>query len=187
MNKICHIFPAIIPGNICDNIIERGLKLPSQQATIGFNNDRVEDSYRVGTLSWFYGPENKDIVDLVSYYANFANRESFGFDISFGPYEFQFSEYNSNDGGKYDWHHDVWWLNPRQHDRKLSFVLQLSEPSNYKGGNFELMEPGEYDLSGFKPRGSIIVFPSFFRHRVTKVIEGIRYSLVSWIDGPKFR
>ena len=35
--------------------------------------------------------------------------------------------------------------------------------------------------------GSIIVFPSFVRHRVKKVKEGTRYSLVIWTVGKPFR
>jgi PKHD-type hydroxylase len=38
-----------------------------------------------------------------------------------------------------------------------------------------------------RPRGSIIVFPSFIHHLVTPVTEGTRYSLVIWNLGKMFR
>lgn len=187
MNKLYYLAPAIVPSAICDNIIQRGLLLPKQQASIGFDKDHVDNSYRVSTIRWFYGPENKDIVDLIMHHATIANRENFGFDISIGAHEFQFTEYHGNSKGRYEWHHDVWWENTRAHDRKLSVIIQLSDPDTYKGGDFELGEPCDFNNIKFKPRGSVLVFPSFFRHRVLPVTEGIRFSLVSWIDGPKFR
>lgn len=187
MNNLYALFPSIISTSKCDELIQRGLSLPSQQASIGFDKDHIDNQYRVSTICWFYGPDNKDIVELMMYYATLANRDYFGFDISVGAHEFQFTEYHGNSYGKYDWHHDVWWENTRPHDRKLSVVIQLSDPSSYSGGDFEFGEPCDFDSSAFKPRGSIIVFPSFFRHRVTSVLSGVRYSLVSWIDGPKFR
>ena len=39
----------------------------------------------------------------------------------------------------------------------------------------------------FKNQGTIIVFPSFIRHRVNPVTKGIRYSLVNWFEGPAFK
>lgn len=187
MNSLYYVFPSIISPSKCDEIIHRGLNLPAQEASIGFDNDHIDNSYRTSTIRWFYGPDNQDIVNLIMHYATLANRESFGFDISVGAHEFQFTEYKSINKGKYDWHHDVWWQNPRAHDRKLSVIIQLSDPSTYEGGDFEMGEPCDYSPIKFKPRGSILVIPSFFRHRVTPVISGTRYSLVSWIDGPKFR
>lgn len=188
MNKLYHVYPAALSAAKCDELIQRGFNLPSQQASIGFNNDHVNDAYRVSTIRWFYAPDNKDIVDLMMHYANWANREYFGFDISVGSHELQFTEYHGTSNGKYDWHHDVWWENPRPHDRKLSVVIQLSPSESYKGGDFEFRMPHDpSDLIRFKERGSIIVFPSFFEHRVTPVTSGLRCSLVTWVDGPKFR
>lgn len=183
-----HVFPSVISSAKCDEIIQRGLALPSQNASIGFDQDHVDSSYRISTIRWFYAPENKDIVDLIMYYATVSNRDSFGFDISMGAHEFQFTEYHGTTNGKYDWHHDVWWENSRAHDRKLSVIIQLEDRSKYEGGNFEFRMPHDPSkLDGFKHRGSVLVFPSFFEHRVTPVTRGTRYSLVSWVDGPKFR
>lgn len=187
MNSLYYLAPGIISSSTCDDIISRGLQLPSQSASIGFDQDHVDNNYRVSNIRWFYKLDIPDIVEIINYHTSLANREHFGFDISMGPFEFQFTEYHGNNKGKYDWHHDVWWENTRAHDRKLSFILQLSDPREYEGGNLEFNMPCEYDPLRFKPRGSILIFPSFFVHRVTPVTSGLRYSLVSWIDGPKFR
>ena len=189
MNKVFHVFESAIHPFVCEGIIKRGLTLPPQDASIGFDQDRNDNSYRVSTVRWFPFRQNKDIVDTIISFVNEANRDFFGFDIFNCTYDLQFTEYHSETNGKYDWHHDVWWYNPRPHDRKLSVVIQLSSPDSYTGGNFEFRMPetDHNELNKFKMQGSILVFPSFFVHRVTPLLTGTRYSLVSWVEGPKFR
>ena len=58
-------------------------------------------------------------------------------------------------------------------------LMQCAE----EGGDFEMDE--EDEIPRFE-EGSIIVFPSFLKHRVTPVTKGVRYSLVSWFVGPPF-
>ena len=36
------------------------------------------------------------------------------------------------------------------------------------------------------PKGSLVIFPSFIKHRVTPVTKGIRYSLVIWSLGKPY-
>lgn len=189
MKQLYHVFPGVIPSTSCNEIIRRGLLLPSQEASIGFNNDHLDNSYRKSIIRWFFHREHSDIVQLMMSYAFEANREFFGFDIFPTTWDLQFTEYHANNNGKYDWHHDVWWTSPRYHDRKLSMILQLTDRNSYTGGNFEfdLPEINNNELEPFKTQGSILIFPSFFRHRVTPVTGGIRYSLVTWVEGPKFR
>ena len=71
--------------------------------------------------------------------------------------------------------------------RKLSFVLQLSNPSDFRGGNLQIMD--EYGKSYMAPRqrGTIILFDSRSMHRVLKVKEGVRKSLVGWVVGPRWK
>lgn len=189
MNKVFHVFNKAVSASECDNIIKRGLILPSQDASIGFNNDRTDNTYRVSTIRWFNYRENKDIVELLLTFVNEANRNHFGLDIFNSIYDIQFTEYQGSKNGKYEWHHDVWWADTRPHHRKLSAVIQLSSPEAYTGGDFEFRMP-EADLNElktFKDQGSVLVFPSFFFHRVAPVLTGTRYSLVTWVEGPKFR
>jgi PKHD-type hydroxylase len=44
---------------------------------------------------------------------------------------------------------------------------------------------GENEIE--QKRGRIILFPSFFLHKVCPVTKGIRKSIVAWVEGPKFR
>jgi PKHD-type hydroxylase len=65
-------------------------------------------------------------------------------------------------------------------------VLQLSDPSEYDGGDLELFIAPNPTVATRK-KGLIYIFPSWVLHRVTPVTRGIRKSLVIWITGPKFK
>lgn len=77
--------------------------------------------------------------------------------------------------------------------RKISVTINISPPESYDGGllkfDFGPHSTGErYHLcEEIKPRGSIIVFPSFVYHQVTPVTRGTRYSLVLWCLGKPFK
>jgi PKHD-type hydroxylase len=84
----------------------------------------------------------------------------------------------------YGWHQDYGGkLSP---SRKLSLVLQLTDPAQYEGGNLQVMTSGE-PKSVRKQRGLIAAFPAYTLHQVTPVTQGTRQSLVAWISGPQFR
>jgi len=40
-----------------------------------------------------------------------------------------------------------------------------------------------YEVKEIRPKGSVIIFPSFTYHKVSPITEGIRYSLVAWALG----
>ena len=116
----------------------------------------------------------------------------------------QFTKYGV--GQHYGWHCDSWDkpydkpddLNSHGKIRKLSVTVSLSDPSEYEGGNLEFDFRNQVDwernkkskikeCTEIRPRGSIIVFPSFVWHRVNPVTRGTRYSLVIWNLGKPFR
>ena len=121
----------------------------------------------------------------------------------------QFTKYGV--GQYYGWHCDSWdkpysrppladGTRPIDHGkiRKLSVTISLSHPDEYVGGNLEFDFRNQVDwdkdkkaaihsCEGIRPRGSIIVFPSFVWHRVAPVTKGVRHSLVIWNLGYPFR
>ena len=116
----------------------------------------------------------------------------------------QFTKYEV--GQFYDWHTDSWNVPYNKPDdpntngkiRKLSVTISLSDPSEYEGGNLEFDFRNQVDwvnnkkakikeCTEIRPRGSIIVFPSFVWHRVNPVTTGTRYSLVIWNLGRPFK
>ena len=56
----------------------------------------------------------------------------------------------------------------------------------YEGGDLRLYGGDDYDTAP-KKQGTIIGFPSYVLHEVTPVTSGVRYSLVGWAQGPKFK
>ena len=90
--------------------------------------------------------------------------------------------YKAEEKGHYDWHFDY---GAAFSNRKISFSIQLSDPSEYEGGMLEIanMPPNEET----RKKGTIILFPSYVRHRVTPVTRGTRYCIVGWVHGPHFK
>ena len=124
------------------------------------------------------------VQELLWEYILEANKKTFHVDV-INKSEIQFTEYRSDEGGKYDWHHDVNWNAQEGLDRKLSISIQLSDKTDYLGGDFEFEEINS--SMDFKGIGTIIIFPSYLRHRVTKVTSGTRCSLVAWFYGPSWK
>ena len=71
--------------------------------------------------------------------------------------------------------------------RKLSFVVQLSDPDDYEGGNLQLLDEHGGSYIAPRQRGTVILFDSRTMHRVQKVKSGIRKSIVGWTVGPRWK
>lgn len=63
--------------------------------------------------------------------------------------------------------------------RIMSASIQLSDPSEYKGGDLKIYF-GKKCHKSPKKRGLITVFPSIIEHKVTPLYWGRRRSLVMW-------
>ena len=112
-----------------------------------------------------------------------CNVNHFGFDGVCITELAQFTEYPL--GGFYDWHMDSDTTFGKEPPvRKISMTVLLNDPSEFEGGQLELMAPGKRpDLI----QGQAILFASFLNHRVAPVTKGIRQSLVMWFGGPPLR
>ena len=84
--------------------------------------------------------------------------------------------------GHYDWHVDAG--NGNVATRKLSFTLQLSDPSTYEGCDL-LVNDHATPITGSREQGSINFFPSYMTHKVTPIEKGVRYALVIWVHGSR--
>jgi PKHD-type hydroxylase len=190
MNQILRVWPASLSKQFTDAIVEVGNRQPIARTGIGFKgSDDTVDTLRKSEIRWLntLDPNHRLVVDTLWNFFIDANRDHFGFDLNYMR-EVQYTTYHGEQGGKYDWHKDTFWINPTMNHRKLSMTIQLAEPNEYEGGDFEIdAEFGVLDQAVIKQRGTVLVFPSFLRHRVTPVTSGIRRSLVCWAEGPKFR
>mgnify|MGYP001192633266 CR=1 FL=1 len=137
-------------------------------------------------------PHTKWLYDMLFPMALEANEKHFHFDIDIVTDPIHYVIYpeptgpQSNDGGHLDWHMDTGAHGVNK--RKLAMTVQLSDPKDYDGGDFEICDPHpEPDLSTtttFKfKKGTMIVFPSHVWHRVKPVTKGVRKTLVGWVVG----
>jgi len=82
-------------------------------------------------------------------------------------------------GGKYRYHIDT----ATDCTRSLSVIINLND--TYKGGDLIFVDQKEIEIKRYKlKRGTIVFFPSNFMypHGIEPVIEGERYSIVSWLQ-----
>lgn len=174
----------------CQRIIDFGLSIPAVDGGVGHGGKfTINKDMRSSTIRWLprWDKELLWLYDRISARAEWSNNKSFGFDLRVFT-EVQFTEYEADSNGHYSWHEDNTWVTdkPMQDERKMSMVIQLSDPATYEGGKLELhnapLKDGE-----FGGQGDMIFFPSFNRHQVTPVTSGKRYSLVTWFKGPPFR
>lgn len=173
------MYPKAIPDDIIDDIIASVGE--TEKASIFSDNP---DDVRKSRVAWL--DNNIKVLNLLYDYVNASNQEAFHFNI-FKKANIQYTEYHGSESGHYDWHHDIFWERNDGLNRKLSVTIQLSNPDEYEGGNFEFNEVLNPDINTLKEKGTVLVFPSYLRHRVTPVTEGVRRSLVAWFEGPKWR
>ena len=95
----------------------------------------------------------------------------------------QFGKYG--EGDFYGWHIDNGVKGSEYPQRKLSITLQLSDASEYEGGDFQIHSSKLSTLP--KEKGLVIAFPSYSLHQVTPVTKGSRKSLVVWLCGKPFQ
>lgn len=141
------------------------------------NNRDIAYVPYVDHSEWVY----KFLLDLVLQ----ANKEIFQFDIQTITDNLHYVIYPT-DGGHLDWHMDIG--QGKVNNRKLACTVQLSDPNDYEGGDFQVWYGGH---KGFitlpREKGDVLIFPTFYLHRVTPITKGERRALVFWTGGEPFR
>lgn len=108
MKNVWEVWPSALTADECDAIVKRADFYADEAATVGFaESSRSDTDYRSSHVRWFDPHREKDIVARLMQFVDASNRTNFGFDIV-APYEVQFTQYHGAQGGKYDWHQDVW-------------------------------------------------------------------------------
>jgi PKHD-type hydroxylase len=210
-----YYFKSALTPKFCDEVIKYGLqneevlgitgdgsksrdlkKQPLKEEEIVDLKKKRNSNITWLTDSWIY----KEIIPYIHKANKLAN---WNFDWDFSE-SCQFTKYKLNQ--HYDWHCDSYHKpydrpNDKNMDgkiRKLSVTCQLTDGSEYKGGELQF-DTRDYDphmrdedkhvitVKEILPKGSIVVFPSFVWHRVQPVTKGTRYSLVIWNLGYPFK
>lgn len=168
-----------------NKIIMIGESLNKIDATVGTGADsKVSEDTRKSQISWIsLNNDTSFIYDRIGYVARQLNGQFFGFNLYGFVEDLQYTTYRPQ-GDFYSWHMDT--NDGHSAPRKLSLVLQLSDPTEYDGGELQTMTAAEPTTIP-KKKGLIVAFPSFIVHRVKPVTRGVRRSLVVWLTGERFK
>lgn len=169
-------------SELCNDIRIRLQDVPLIDGKV--SDHKVNPNIRRSKVYWI--PKNKKFADVYSTLFNMAlhaNVVFFNFNIESLENRIQYTVYEDSMSGHYGWHMDIGSHISR---RKLSVVVQLSDPSEYEGGELQIQTDSVSPVTVEKDKGTVIIFPSYLLHRVTPVTKGTRRTLVLWIDGPPF-
>ena len=168
----------------CDALI--GLVSAHHLKDAGLVRGTTAHDIRRAEIAWLDDiPEAAWVMDRMITLVARANRDGFNYDLTDFGESAQVARYGAERQGHFDWHSDIGAGNWAA-KRKLTIVVQLSDPADYVGGTLEL-RPDSNVVQAPRARGTATVFPSFVLHRVTPVTEGTRWSLTLWSHGPAFR
>lgn len=195
-----------LPEKVVD-IIEEDLaeNFDPQMGDSKLMGDALNKDKRNSQNAWV--PTNHWLGGFLWHYITRANRENFLYDLRCIDGEsMQYTHYGP--GQFYSWHNDAGlagqykpatvgnrmeglaqdFLNENTElVRKLSFVLQLSDPDDYEGGNLQLIDESGSNYYAPRKRGTVILFDSRTQHRVVPVKSGLRKSIVGWTVGPRWK
>ena len=195
-----------IPEKVVDLIEEDlSLRFDEQMGDSRLMGDALNKDKRNSQNAWV--PTNHWLGGFMWHYISRANRENFLYDLRCVDGEsMQYTQYGV--GQFYSWHNDAGiagaykpatvgnrsdglaqdFVNENiELVRKLSFVLQLSDPDDYEGGNLQLLDESGASYFAPRKRGTVILFDSRTQHRVLPVKSGLRKSIVGWTVGPRWK
>jgi len=167
-------YPSALSADECDAIIDYGENLPRSKGRVELGGDQ----YRVSHIAWLeHTPEMEWLYHKLGGLFLRASHH-YGFALTGFVDALQYTVYGPEQ--HFAWHMD---LGPgRTSTRKLSMTIQLSENTEFTGGELQIIgAPTGSDM------GMATFFPSFMAHRVSPVVTGTRRSLVAWGCGPAFR
>ncbi len=184
-----YFFPKVFDTLDVDRILAISELYEFQDAKVHSNgtDETIDSKLRESSIKWLIPEENKTewIYEKLMMCVIEANTDMWEFDINHFKDAIQYTEYYGDVEGHYDWHIDMGGGNSIT--RKISIVVQLSDPEDYEGGELQIQTGGEEHISIIKKKGSVTLFPSYLRHRVSPVTKGTRKSLVLWVGGSTFR
>lgn len=158
-------------------------------ASVGSNEEEsaLDTSVRnCSTSRIMSNPDTDWLYDKIFQVVRDGNHMFFRFKLN-GIESLQFTRYDGTEQEQFYKNHVDIVQSTVDSQRKLSFTLQLTDPSEYDGGDLLFHDIANEPIVAEKHRGAISIFPSFIRHEVTPVTRGVRHSLVGWILGPSFQ
>ena len=167
-----------------NRVISIGDRLALNNAVVG-GNLQIQTSIRDSKTGWIsLNADTEFLYEKLGFIARQLNGQFFGYDIWGFSEDLQYTIYDTSNA-HYTWHVDH-GISISDAPRKLSLVLQLSDPYEYEGGDLEILT-GSEPIQIHKEKGLVAAFPSYVLHRVTPVTRGIRKTVVVWLTGPRFK
>lgn len=150
----------------------------------------MQANTRKSDIAWITAQSFPDIHEQIMEVVGVVNSYFFKFDLD-GCYEpYQYTVYNGEDNGFFDWHTDA----PPSNNyigaaipRKLTVSILLNDTAEFKGGDLEVKSASNDAYKLQQAKGRAWFFPSWMLHRVSPVTEGVRKTLILWLGGPQFR
>lgn len=169
-----------LPAALCDRAIAKAAEVGFEPSAV-YDDRRIasalEPGYRNSESAWLEPGHDRELYRLIQGLFESINSKRFRFSI-YGMEPLQVIKYLP--GAFFAEHFDIGVGDPAK--RKISLLVQLSEPGDYEGGDVVL---GSY-MTMPKVRGTGCAFPSWLAHRVETVESGVRYSLAAWAKGNYF-
>ncbi len=88
--------------------------------------------------------------------------------------------------GENDFYNMHMELNPMALSRKITFIINLSDPSEYEGGNITFLNV-DANPTELNEQGTCLVFPSYIPFSIDKVTKGNRKMIVGHVHGAVFK
>ena len=170
-----------------ERIRELGAALDLESGAIG-GGDKVDHEIRKSRIGWITLDASSEwLFERIGKLVLASNERLWRFDLGGLGEQLQYSRYEAPAGG-YEWHLDIASSSSMARGawRKISVVVQLSDPDECFGGELEL-RPARHVVAPFLDVGAAVLFPAYLLHRVAPVKQGSRESLVTWVTGPPFR
>jgi predicted 2-oxoglutarate/Fe(II)-dependent dioxygenase YbiX len=182
LEQYIHVFDDIIPSGLCGEILEEYLNSHEWQSTLvgsGVIDKNVRNCSQISISSSEVMSKNyekrksiddnihncikKSIDEYIKYHKDF----SISIDTGYQLLKYEKGEF-------YTEHTDSF----THQQRSLSCSLQLNE--DYTGGEFGFFDR---EMLIKSKKGSVIIFPSNFMypHEILPVIDGTRYSIITWL------
>jgi predicted 2-oxoglutarate/Fe(II)-dependent dioxygenase YbiX len=77
-------------------------------------------------------------------------------------------------------------LTPMAPSRKITFIINLSDPATYEGGNIKFLNIDTSEAA-INDQGSCLIFPSYIPYEIDPVTSGTKHIIVGHVHGALFK
>jgi len=194
-SPVTFVVDQVLSPQECADIIELGKRTGKQKDDNIINNNKLSVNKIIRSTELYFLNDQTLYEKLMPHVERL--NQSTGWNYSISRVEpLQLGIYK--EGDHYDWHVDD---DGTPYDntagpftglvRKLSFSILLND--EFEGGEFVMVknmathDTRDIPILALNKTGRMILFPSFTPHKVNPVTKGVRYSLVGWCCGEKWK